>query len=382
MLKLTLFGQFSIKTATKEITEESLHAPRIFRAMIYLFANRNRRIPLRDFSAFLHEGTPASYAAGSDSLVKTTIHRIRTQLKPLQEEEPHLELIVQDGAIRFSPDLIITSDADRFDEVYTELLETQSHLFASDPDRALFLFKSIFSLYQGKYLSPVANEEFAAGAIKAYHDKYLSLCEEYFPIYYHAGKLDELIRMASEGIAIDPYAETFHYFKIRALAERGERALALSLYEGVERLFDSHFHVRPSAKFRKLRNSLTLEKEVQNAEEAFSALTKLHKPNEPLSSDSFAALIAFIQTATISCQNFILLTINTSQQVVSAETTIKNCLNAGEFFCQFSNHQFAILSLTNTMDNLQNSLHREGISFTFESFPISSVFSVKSGVNN
>ena len=80
MLKLTLFGQFTIKTRTKEITEESLHAPRIFRAMIYLFANRNKRISLRDFSAFLHDGSPTSYAAGSDSLVKTTLHRIRAYL--------------------------------------------------------------------------------------------------------------------------------------------------------------------------------------------------------------------------------------------------------------------------------------------------------------
>ena len=128
MLRLTLFGQFSIQTATKKITEETLHAPRIFRAIVYLFANRNRRIALRDFSAFLHEGSPASYAAGSDSLVKTTIHRIRAQLKLLQDEEPNLELIVQDGAIRFSPELVITTDTERFDEVYQELSEKGSTL--------------------------------------------------------------------------------------------------------------------------------------------------------------------------------------------------------------------------------------------------------------
>lgn len=374
MLKLTLFGQFSIKTRTREITEESLHAPRVFRAMVYLFANRNRRIALRDFSAFLHEGkqyaAPVSYSAGSDSLVKTTLHRIRTQLKPLQEEEPNLELIVQDGAIRFSPDLVITTDTDRFDEVYAELSEKENRIFAADPDRALFLFQTIFSLYKGKYLAAIGNEDFSASLAKAYHDKYLSLCEAYFPILFHTGKFHEVIRMASEGIAIDPYAETFHYFKIRALAERGERALALSLYEGVERLFDSHFHIKPSAKLRKLRESLTLGEMAENAEAAATALQSRFCEKESLSGDAFAALLVFAQRAASGRYTFCLLTVEEPKELEKIERLLRNFVAGQEFFCRFSKQQFALLLPTQAIETLQSLFNREKVAIILESFPI------------
>ena len=365
MLKLTLFGSFSIKTRSQEITEESLHAPRIFRAMVYLFANRNRRIPLRDFSAFLHEGSPASYAAGSDSLVKTTIHRIRTQLKPLQEDEPNLTLIVQDGAIRFSPELVILSDTDRFDEIYKELAAKSASLTERDTDRALFLFSSLFSLYKGRYLAPLSSEDFAAPLAKQYHDQYGSLCEEYFPILFHSGKLNEVIRMASEGIAIDPYFEPFHYFKLRALAEQGERSLALSLYEGVERLFDAHFHVKPSAKLRKLRETLTLNDRAENAKDALSTIEKQYRPHEALSSDAFAALLKFAKNATDG-YHFVLLTVNNHKQLEDVEEILKQTLTEGESFCHFSKGQFALLTKEENTDRLTQTLDDEKILFSLD----------------
>jgi len=366
MLKLSLFGPFSIRTASKEITEESLHAPRVFRAMVYLFANRNKRISLRDFSAFLHEGSPISYAAGSDSLVKTTIHRIRAQLKPLQEEEPNLELIVQDGAIRFSPELVITSDTDRFDEVYRELSEKGSALVTSDPDRALFLFQTLFSLYKGKYLAPLFGEDFAASLSKDYHDKYVAVCEDYFGVLYHTGRFDDVIRMASEGIAIDPYCETFHYFKIRALAEKGEKTLALSLYESVERLFDAHFHIKPSAKLRKLCESLTLNETAENAEKALSATQTRYKPGEALSGDAFAALLSFVKNATARCHLFVLLTVDNSKNLEATEQLLKRSLTHGEFFCRFSKQQFALLLFSENADALKDMLNKEKITAKVE----------------
>ncbi len=370
MLRLTLLGQFSIRTATKEITEESLHAPRIFRAMVYLFANRNRRIALRDFSAFLHEGSPASYAAGSDSLVKTTIHRIRAQLKPLQEEEPNLELIVQDGAIRFSPDLIFASDIDRFDDVYRELSEQGNTLIERDPDRALFLFQTLFTLYKGKYLAPFAEEEFASSLSGVYHDKYTSLCEDYFGVLYHTGRLDDVIRMASESIAIDPYCETFHYFKIRALAEKGEKALALSLYESVERLFDAHFHIKPSAKLRKLRESLALSERAENAEDALSTIENRLTQGELLSGDAFAAVLTLAKKATNRCHFFALLTVDKSQNLERTEQLLKTYLTDGEYACRFSKQQFALLLSVQNIERLQAAFDQEKLAVTIETLSV------------
>jgi len=366
MLKLSLFGPFSIRTASKEITEESLHAPRVFRAMVYLFANRNKRISLRDFSAFLHEGSPISYAAGSDSLVKTTIHRIRTYLAPLQEEEPNLELIVQDGAIRFSPELVFTSDTDRFDEVYRELSEQGSFLATRDPDRALFLFRTLFSLYKGKYLAPLFGEDFAAPLTKDYHDKYIALCEDYFPVLYHTSQFNDLIRMASEGIAIDPYCETFHYFKIRALAEQGETALALSLYESVERLFDAHFHIRPSAKLRKLKDTLTLGETAENAEQAAACIENRAKQGEALSGDAFAAVFSLAKKATNRCYTFALLTVDSPKNLETAEQLLKSIVTDGEYFCRFSKQQFALLLLADNADTLKTTLDKHKIAAKVE----------------
>ena len=172
--------------------------------------------------------------------------------------------------------------------------------------------------------------------------------------------------MASEGIAIDPYCEAFHYFKIRALAEKGDTALALSLYEGVERLFDARFHIKPSAKLRKLRESLTLSERAENAEEALSAVQKRYKPGDALSSDAFAALLSFVKNATTSCHLFALLTVDNPEDLEAAEQLLNRSLTEGEYFCRFSKQQFALLLLTDNAGVLKDMLNREKIAATVE----------------
>ena len=364
MLKLTLFGQFSIQTHSASITEESLHAPRILRAMIYLFAERNKRIPLRDFSAFLHEGKHSvaqlSYSASSDSLVKTTLHRIRAQFLPLQVEEPCLRLVVADGGIRFDPSLVIVSDVDRFDEIHREL--SDKRLISENPERALFLFRTLFSLYKGKYLAPLADDDFAIAKTKDYHDKYLALCEEFFPLLYHLGNLDEVINMASGGIAIDPYFELFHYWKIRAFAEKGDKALALLLYDGVERLFDSHFHIKPSLKLRKLKETLTLAPKAPSAQDALSSLSA----SASLSLDAFSALVLFANATKPKDFHFLLLTLPSLKDADLCEKELMPQANDRVFFCRFSQEQIALLCHTQELDRLRATLEEQSLSFTLD----------------
>ena len=53
-----------------------------------------------------------------------------------------------------------------------------------------------------------------------------------------------------------------------------------------------------------------------------------------------------------------------------------------EFFCQFSNRQFAILCSTEQGEALKNALEKAAVPIVLDSIPVSSVFSIKNSVNN
>ena len=363
MLTLTLFGNFSVQASSTVLSEDTLRAPRLYRAITYLFANRDKRIPLREFSAFLREGkhyaATASYSAGSDSLVKTTLHRVRAALKPLQDEDEACRLITVDGALRFDPMLVFTSDAEKFDELYDELKNTSASLAACDTDRALFCFRSLFALYQGRYLATLSDEDFVMAQAKRYHERYLLLCEEYFPILFEIEAFDEVIDMANRGIAIDPYFEPFHYWKIRSLAEKGEKALALALYDSVERLFDHSFHVKPSAKMRALKELLCAAPLAQNAKEALATLAT--SPSACLTQEAFSALLRF--SGQVGCQktlSFALIGFSHADVAPAVETKLHEILAEKGFFCRLNQTQYALLFETH-QEELQHALTNESL---------------------
>ncbi len=294
MLYATLFGRFSLSVGEGAILREHEASPKLLSALAYLTANMNKRIPIRSFSRFLHEGQNTSYAAASDSLVKTALHRVRHLIAPLQKEDPNVTLICRDGGIYFSPDLVFSSDAERFDSLYKALRSVSEEDRAKDRAHTRFCYERLFSLYQGEYLPFVTNDDTIIATRARYRADYLTLCEDYFDLLADDKDYATLIEKASEAIAIDPYCEAFYYHKIRAFAQKGDVRTALLLFESIETLLKNRFHVNPSARLRALKTTLS---PLEDTESASSALASLRILDAPLSVESFAALLRYLEAS-------------------------------------------------------------------------------------
>lgn len=360
MLKLKLFGSFSLGVNDRKITCESCHSPRVLRALLYIFANRKRRIPLREFSLFLREGkeysAKAPYSAGSDSLVKTTLYRIRALLDPLAELDPALILHCQDGGIYLDPSLTVDADTDRFLAIAEELSE--SALASMGKDRALFLYRSLVSLYSGRFLEEFPEEASFFEKRERYHSLFTTLSEDFLPLLLAEGSYDELIRITGAALHIDPYFESFHFYKIRATLEKGDTQSAMAQYRMAERLFFEKFRINPSERLRRLRDAMLTDGAADSAYAALSTLAAV-PPCGTLSWEAFSYLLRE----------------NAAKNCFFTLVTLKNADGALPFpkeliSCRLSRLQYAILSKEET---LPESLTAREDLYTLETLPLSAL---------
>ena len=361
MLKLKLFGSFSLAVNDRMITHESCHSPRVLRALLYIFANRKRRIPLREFSLFLREGkeysTKAPYSAGSDSLVKTTLYRVRALLDPLAELDPALILHCRDGGIYLDPSLTVDADTDRFLAVAEELA-AEALPFGRN-DRTLFLYRSLVSLYSGRFLEDFPEEASFFEERERYHTLFTTLSEDCLPLFLAEKAYGELIRITGNALHIDPYFESFHFYKIRATLENGDTQSAMVQYRMAERLFFEKFRINPSERLRRLRNVMLTDGAADSAYAALSTLAAV-PPCGTLSWEAFSYLLR--EKGAKDC----FFTLVTLKNIDGALPFPKELIA-----CRLNRLQYAVLSKE---ESLPESLTAREDLYTLETLPLSALF--------
>lgn len=263
MIAITFFGDFSLTENGITLSEGDSRAERLYRALAYLVKNRRRKVEVAEFSRFLHNGKPYSRYQG-DSLVKTTLHRLRELLSRFGYEKT---LLLENGKIFFDQGVAFTSDADRFDEIAERFV-------AANDDERLSLFDEATSLYRSRYLASFSGEGFTMPEAERYHRAFLAICDEALGLLVQRGEYRAAYERARRLVTLDPYAECLHYHEIYALLLSGDRALAELLYRNVSLLYQREFHVAPSARFHALKELLK-PKETFDADTLDDALALL-----------------------------------------------------------------------------------------------------------
>lgn len=259
MLKITLFGELTLRCADITIRESNNRSKKIWRALAYLLHRRNQSTTVGELARFLRDReTEGPRSSADDSLVKITLHRIRALLLPLAEKDPACRLLCRDGIIRFDPTLTIAADSDRFDTLFRALAPTNANwLHETSPQRAASLYTELCALYRGRYLSRYTGEAWCAKETESYRRRFLDLSESNLPLLFEEKRYDEIDKITRCAIETDPYSECFHYWLIRQTAARGDIGGALALYDNVLKLFYHQFRLNPSLRLRRLRRELT-----------------------------------------------------------------------------------------------------------------------------
>ncbi len=261
MLTVTLFGPLTLSSGETCLSEENARSRRLWRALAYLLHHRNRRVDLKEFAGFLSGEYGKTYflTERQKGLVKTTLHRLRDLLAPLAAAEPACRLLLRDNRIYFDPELVIDCDTDRFDRLANGLSPSgAAPLPEKNPDRALSCYLDLAALYRGRYLTASEKEPWALSAAEDYHRRFLALSEVFLPLLFEKGALSELRSLTRRLSELDPGCDLFSYWRIKATFAAGERELALSLYDSLLHLYYDKLHLNPTARLRRLRDSLLL----------------------------------------------------------------------------------------------------------------------------
>lgn len=262
MLQVTLFGTLTLQNASAHLDAESSRRHKLWRALAYLLHRRTEGVTVDEFARFLTEDDPERIGTPSaDSLVKTTLYRLRLLLAPLGESDAACRLLCRDARIRFDPALCIVTDTDRFATLERALFTEQGDPYAlDDPEHIVSLYTELCTLYRGPYLAAFSNESLFAKEAKQYRQRFLALSERVLPLLFAQKRYATIQTLMQHACEVDPYSECFHHYRIRATAALGDTETALSLFDSVLRLYYNHFHINPSLSFRRLRDELLQER--------------------------------------------------------------------------------------------------------------------------
>lgn len=268
MIYITFFGDFSLTEDTVTLSARASHAERLFRALAYLVKNRSRAVDTAEFSRFLHNDKDFSRYKG-DSLVKTTLHRLRELLSVFGKEET---IILKNGLITFSDTLTFSSDTERFEEI------VKAYPSADDEEK-LALFEEIITLYPARYLATFTGDSITMPESERYHRAFVSLCGDALERLIDRGDCQKAHQRAQRLIPIDPFCESFHYYRIYALFLSGDLALAQTLYQNVSLRYRREFHITPSARFHALKGLLQPKShfDADSLNDALALITEVQK---------------------------------------------------------------------------------------------------------
>jgi len=268
MIYITFFGDFSLTQDGITLSARKSNAERLLRALAYLVKNRSRAVDTAEFSRFLHNDKDFSRYK-SDSLVKTTLHRLRELLSVFGKEET---IILKNGLITFSDALTFSSDTERFDEIVKAYP-------SAEPEEKLALFEEIMTLYPSRYLASFAGDSVTMPEAERYHRAFVSLCSDALDMLVNRGDCQKAHQMAQKLVPIDPFCESFHYYRIYALFLSGDIALAKALYQNVSLRYRREFHITPSARFHALKELLQTKShfDADSLNKALDLITEVQK---------------------------------------------------------------------------------------------------------
>ena len=241
-LNIRMLGCFSLTWEGNTIREEDSRSRKMWLLLARLIYCRNRHISQEELIKLLWE--EESGIVNPYSALKTTLHRLRTQLSAL---EPPQELILRkDGSYAWNTDIALDCDMEQFEQFWTE---SQS---AEDDEEKLNLCLQALELYQGDFLPRLSTETWVVPISAYFHNLFLETVDTAITLLEERGRFDEVISICQKALSLEPYSESLYCHMMRSYVAIDQKESAASAYEELSHLLLENFGVMPSDETRKL----------------------------------------------------------------------------------------------------------------------------------
>lgn len=243
-ISVCMLGEFSIGNGSARLSDSGSRSKNIWLLLAYILYNRERSISSGELTELLgmdeHSSNPLN-------ALKTTFHRLRTELEKLGADVP--PLIRKGSACTWNPQVSVTLDAEEFDRLVKAGAKAESE------DEKLQLWSAALALYRDDFLPRFSSEMWVVPIAAYYHNLYVQTVLSLLELLEARNDWAQAEALCRAAIGVDRYQEDFYRHLMSALIRQNRHVEAVAVYEELRDLFLSTFCVAPSEALQALHRS-------------------------------------------------------------------------------------------------------------------------------
>ena len=207
MLTIRTLGKFQIRDEEHIVNEEEIRSPKMINLLAYLIIHRNQTLTFYDMADALWQEEETGNPAGA---LKNLMYRLRVFLKKNFGDEDFI--LTDHGSYRWNPRQEVAVDAEQFEQMF----ESAKQKTISEGE-AIRKLKAALALYQGDFMTKVADMHWVMTLNTYYHSLYLNCVRYLCECYVRAEKYENLEQLCSQALQQESLDEELYCYLIKAL---------------------------------------------------------------------------------------------------------------------------------------------------------------------
>ena len=240
-IQIQTFHCFEIRYKDKVINTQESRSHKAWQLFAYLLYSGEKPVMQSELISVIWKDTDVSV-----SVLKTTLHRLRTMLKSLDESLGSNLIQCKNGLYFLNPDYSIQCDFKDFETLFKSAADIP------DDVEKLRIYQKAFSLYQGDFLSKYTDEPWIAPISIYFHNLYLNVVCSLLDIYEKKQMYNEAITDLRQASRIEKYEETIYIHLIKTLIQAEHYQDAISVYKYLSEIMQTNLGLEPSSEAKNL----------------------------------------------------------------------------------------------------------------------------------
>ena len=242
-IRVEMFGGFAIIDEKKRIVEQEKRSSKTWKLLQYLVMHRHRAVVQEELAEVFCDEDNMDNAG---SALRTIVYRARTALAKAGLACADNLILTKGGGYAWNNDIRCDVDVEEFEELYKN-----AGLAVSGEARLELLLRAE-QLYKGDFLPSSIGELWVMPLSRHYRSSYINCCIEALELLSGLGRNDEVEKLCTKSLEIDPFDEKLIEYHLKALLAQGRNSDAHAEYKRVEAMFYDVLGVNFSDDLRQL----------------------------------------------------------------------------------------------------------------------------------
>lgn len=255
MIIVNTMGRFQVLLKNNILNEESMRSSMLTKLMTYMLLHREQTISAEDLSEALWQEGEVDNPVGA---LKNLMYRLRRILKQYLGDEEFI--ITNVGSYQWNPNIRVSMDIEEFEAL------CKRGKNAAGTEEEIVCFENAVHLYQGNFMSKIADLHWVMSLNAYYHSLFLTAIKGLAEAYLKIGYFDKMEIVCKNALQYEDADEQLYYYLILARVYMNKIKLAQETYEKAQEILYREVGIRDSKILQKAFRILLKEKKGKEAE--------------------------------------------------------------------------------------------------------------------